>query len=374
LGKLATSSDRSESEEIEMSKMDHLPTRIMVLALGMALILSCSLFQISSTPAPSGTISGKVVYQDTKIANSLQPLPGVLVALCRISEEGHSEIPPVAVTAQGESICTLQSSPIVPTNADGTFVMQGVPPGTYLLLFHLRPDELGDAPDEWDSVVLTDAYVDEIEMVVPPMKDSDFWETGGLIFGQVNLSVELGARVSNGNVCSNKYGFCFSVRDELLHPVVDVESNTIAEVEVVTYAKPIGLNSTLEAANLSPSPSPTSTKPAPSKTPTSRPPTATSTPTPSPIPGLDEPIVIEDVLIKNYAGFSELTDISMTVLDAFTQEELKSGETTMRPKQSGDIFLSIKLDFDGKNAADWAILNLKVICQGKTYKTNIYWI
>ena len=38
--------------------------------------------------------------------------------------------------------------------------------------------------------------------------------------------------VATGNVCYTKVGFCFSIRDERLHSVVELESNQTVEIEL----------------------------------------------------------------------------------------------------------------------------------------------
>ncbi|MBN1149346.1 MAG: SUMF1/EgtB/PvdO family nonheme iron enzyme [Anaerolineales bacterium] len=137
------------------------------------------------------------------------------------------------------------------------------------------------------------------------------------------------------------------------------------------------ITATAIAASWTEAPAPTATStvtltPTPSATPTfTRTPTATSTVTPTPILGIDVPIVIEDVLVKNSLGFSELLDLSMKVLDAFTQESLKAGKEPIQPKQLGDIFLTLKFNFSGSmDTIDWAASNVQALCGGEAYKAT----
>jgi hypothetical protein len=212
-------------------------TRLARLASLSLLILSCGIFQASPTPQPPGKISGKVIYQDLKKPGSHEPLPGVRVALCRISAAGLPKGPPVASGSQGEQICILQAAPAVLTDADGAFVLDGVPPGAYLVLFHPSPDEIEAQGLKWDGVVLTEAPFNEVKSVVPPVQGSSFWEQGGKFIGESLWSIETGLRLSKGNVCSNKYKFCFSIRDERLYPVVTVEPNGMVEIELTAHFK-----------------------------------------------------------------------------------------------------------------------------------------
>jgi hypothetical protein len=161
-----------------------------------------------------------------------------MITLCRVRAEGLPEGPTVARSNKDETehICMLQGVPTALTDADGVFTLDGVPPAAYLVMFHLFPDKMEGV--EWNGVVLTEAPFDEVDNEIPPSGVSDFWENGGPAIARGNWSEAEGMTVSTGNVCSNEFGFCFSIRDERLHPVIEVESNETVEVELTTHFKP----------------------------------------------------------------------------------------------------------------------------------------
>ena len=184
---------------------------------------------------PPGIVTGRVMYEDLSIGGSAEPMPGVMVALCQVPAEGLPEGPAVAEsnTDETEHICTLQGTPTALTDADGVFRLDGVPPATYLVMFHLFPDEMEGL--EWDGVSLTEAPFDAIDMVIPPSGESGFWEDGGPAIALANWSAAEGMTVSRGNVCSDKFGFCFSIRAERLSPIIEVESNETVEIELTAH-------------------------------------------------------------------------------------------------------------------------------------------
>jgi hypothetical protein len=190
------------------------------------------------TPEPPGTVSGKVVYKNLTSPGNAEPMADVLIALCLITDEGPPEGPPVATKNRDETehICTLQGEPTALTGTDGAFTLDGVSPGDYLVLFHLFPSELHET--EWHGVILTEAVVDEAEMAVAPSGESDFWQAGGPAISLMNWKAGEGMTLSHGNVCSDKFGFCFSIRDEDLSPVIELESHQTVEVELIAHFKP----------------------------------------------------------------------------------------------------------------------------------------
>ncbi len=110
---------------------------------------------------------------------------------------------------------------------------------------------------------------------------------------------------------------------------------------------------------------------APTATPAPQLPTVTSAPTSAPIPGIDMPITIKNVSIKNSLGLTETVDIGMKILNAVTRESLKSGDESILPEAKGDIFLSLKLSLEGSlDAINWIALNVPVLCDNETYKAR----
>jgi hypothetical protein len=180
------------------------------------------------------------MYEDLTNGGSAEPMPDVMIALCRVPAEGLPEGPTVARSNRDETehICTLQGVPTALIDADGAFTLDGVPPATYLVMFHLFPAEVEAQGVEWNGVALTEAPFNEVDMEVPPSSKSDFWEDGGPAIALWNWSAAEGETVGKGNVCSHKFGFCFSIRDERLHPVIEVEPNETVEIELTAHFKP----------------------------------------------------------------------------------------------------------------------------------------
>ena len=202
--------------------------------------------QVPSTPTPiepPGTIIGKVVYADPSNGGSAEPMQDVMVVLCRVPAEGLPEGPAVASSNRDETehICTLLGTPTALTDPDGVFTLDGVPSATYLVMFHLFPDEMEGV--EWDGVALMEAYLNEdISTIdIPPSGESGFWEDGGHAIATMAFTFDSGKFEGNwlarGNVCSNKFEFCFSIRDNYLNPVTEVESNETVEIELTAHFK-----------------------------------------------------------------------------------------------------------------------------------------
>jgi hypothetical protein len=178
------------------------------------------------------------MYKSLTSPGGPEPMADVLIALCRTARDGLPEGPPVAAKNRGETehICTLQGEPTSQTDAQGAFTLGGVPPGTYLVLFHLFPSEI--QATEWHGVALTEAVFDELEMEVVASGRSDFWQNGGPAISLANWRAGEGMTVSQGNVCSDSLGFCFSIRDEGLSPVIELASHETVEVELTAHYKP----------------------------------------------------------------------------------------------------------------------------------------
>jgi hypothetical protein len=111
-------------------------------------------------------------------------------------------------------------------------------------------------------------------------------------------------------------------------------------------------------------PTPTMT-PAP---PTPVPPTATPTPipptpTPALIPGIDEPIVLENILVKDVLGTTWHTDIHLRVLNAYTKGSLDSESGSKFPNNSDHVFLILDLELSGQSGSlEWAASNASLTC------------
>jgi len=106
-------------------------------------------------------------------------------------------------------------------------------------------------------------------------------------------------------------------------------------------------------------PQPTSVPtPVPTPTSTSVPPTATPTP-PVSIPGIDEPVVVENTKI--------------TVLEAHTLDSLLSGDRAVYPDNPSDTFFEVVVDIEGGgDAFDWVASNIRLVYEGGEYKMVRY--
>ena len=73
------------------------------------------------TPLPPGTITGEVMYEHLTNRSNTEPIPDVMIALCRVPAEGLPEGPPVSASNRDESehICTLQGTPTALTDTEG---------------------------------------------------------------------------------------------------------------------------------------------------------------------------------------------------------------------------------------------------------------
>ena len=109
---------------------------------------------------------------------------------------------------------------------------------------------------------------------------------------------------------------------------------------------------------------------APAATPTPVPPTATPTPTPASIPGIDEPIVVEDISVEDSLGFTQSGDLELQILDAYTRDSLQSGDSApIYPDDPSDVFLTLLFYADGPSNCDaWVTRNVTLVYGGEEYQ------
>jgi hypothetical protein len=189
-------------------------------------------------PKIAGTVTGKMLYSELKSNGSAEPMANVMVVLCRIPEGGLPEGPAISVANDDEleQICTLQGTPTALTDADGVFTLESVPVASYLAMFHPYPNQLEGI--EWDGIPVTEAPHNNIDKVIPAISESDFWETGGFgVASAKGWSATEGFIFTTGNFCSQKYGICFMLQEKHPSPVVEVESNQLADIELTNYIK-----------------------------------------------------------------------------------------------------------------------------------------
>ena len=128
------------------------------------------------------------------------------------------------------------------------------------------------------------------------------------------------------------------------------QKRVLLQVTVMTLSLLLSVGcgiSQLAPTPLPPTPTSTPTSiPTPSATPL--PPTAVPTPTPASIPGIDEPIVVKNVSVKDSFGMTATGDIEIQILDAYAQESLEGGDAgPTYPDDTSNVFLTLLLDLDG---------------------------
>jgi len=126
-----------------------------------------------------------------------------------------------------------------------------------------------------------------------------------------------------------------------------------------------------------PTPIPPISTPVP-PTPTPVPPTPTPippTPTPASIPGIDEPIIVENVTVKDFLGNSWTGDILLRILNAYTKDSLGSQPGTNSPNDPDNIFLILELELSGQSGTlEWTARNATLTCGKDEYKVDRFGI
>ena len=76
---------------------------------------------------------------------------------------------------------------------------------------------------------------------------------------------------------------------------------------------------------------------------------------PASIPGIDEPVVVGSVEIQ--------------VLEAYTEDSLSWGQSTVYPDSPSDIFLEMLIAIDGaENTFTWAVANMRLVHGDEEYE------
>ena len=209
----------------------------------LTLTLILVLLACSSPEKGMGTVTGNVFNEVPNKEIPREPMQNVKIVLCKISDsDGLPEGPIVASMNEdkAETIGILIAEPTALTDSVGKFMLTNVPVGTYLILFHLFPDELMGV--DWQGAVLPKAYFDFQKQKIPPSGKPDFWEKGGLAMVTGNWSSQDGFTAKEGSVCSESLGFCFMLRDQKPYPIVRVQPDSTINVLITTQLKPKGEN------------------------------------------------------------------------------------------------------------------------------------
>jgi hypothetical protein len=87
------------------------------------------------------------------------------------------------------------------------------------------------------------------------------------------------------------------------------------------------------------------------------------------IAGLDEPLVIEDISVQDMMGVTRTGDLTLLVLDAYTEESLEGGEGgAIYPQDSADIYLTLIVEVEGPaNSVEWLVRNGQLESSGQVY-------
>jgi hypothetical protein len=104
-----------------------------------------------------------------------------------------------------------------------------------------------------------------------------------------------------------------------------------------------------------------------------------STSTPSPIPGIDKPIILENIRVK-YLGNIVATNIELRLLNAYTEESLDADVygVTFTPRDIDNIFLILDLELSGHlliswdGLSDWIYDYATLICGKDEYKAYMH--
>lgn len=193
----------------------------------------------TNTPLPTGSVSGLINYQNFDKPEIVKPLPGVLIALCKIPSEGLPDGPLIAESnfKDGESVCTMVGEPRALTDDQGMFVIEDVPIGNYVVLFNLSTALTEERSVKWDGIPMTKAHFSNMEVAASGKED--LWLKGGELIGSADYILDEGGLIfRTGNACSNAYGFCFSILKRNPSPVVVVEPGKTVFTELKSHFLP----------------------------------------------------------------------------------------------------------------------------------------
>jgi len=148
------------------------------------------------------------------------------------------------------------------------------------------------------------------------------------------------------------------------------QKRVLLQVTVMTLSLLLSVGCNISQPTPTPLPPTPTSIPTPSATPL--PPTAVPTPTPASIPGIDEPIVVKNISVKDSFGMTATGDLEIQSLDAYAQESLEGGDAgPIHPDDTSNVFLTLLLDLDGpSNSVNWVALNTAFACGGVEYQAE----
>lgn len=180
----------------------------------------------TATPLPPvGHVIGRITGAD-----SGRPQTDLQVILCLL---------PSASEGEDES-CQLQATPTSQSGADGTFELQGVLAGSYVLV-HGNPNDDVAPVDDWAGLDVTPGRLCVVSLTgkryVCKSEEVAFWAEGGdVLSGTERLTIGDDGRVSffgvaEGLVRSDSLGISVMIQDTKLAPVLKVRAGETTVVE-----------------------------------------------------------------------------------------------------------------------------------------------
>ena len=171
----------------------------------------------SEPPPETGAISGTIVGED-----SGEPLAGVTIILASLKE-----------SRENGDLYELVASPVVVTDSDGSFNLEEVPVGTYLLA-HASEGELKAEPSEWKGVEIENMRMefDQVTADLVMSNEGKFWEDGlGGYSRQEVITRANGVDLANGSITSKSLGITIMAVDSKLAPIVEVVKDDTTKIE-----------------------------------------------------------------------------------------------------------------------------------------------
>jgi hypothetical protein len=165
------------------------------------------------TGAITGTLVGEV---------SGEPLAGATIILASLKE-----------SRENGDLYELLASPLAVTDSDGSFSLEAVPVGTYLLV-HSCKGELKAEPNDLEGIEIENLRMkfDQANLKFMMSNEGKFWEGGVSGLGEQGMITTANAlNLHNGSVRSNSLGITIMAVDSKLSPVVKVAKDETAKVD-----------------------------------------------------------------------------------------------------------------------------------------------
>ncbi len=168
------------------------------------------------TLEPSGTINGSLTGADTG-----EPLKETRIILCLFPD-----------LETDDYVCTLQAMPTALTDANGAFVLDKVPLGSYALTYGFA-DELVSNPDEWGGVTVDTRVKHWDGWKMTELREGVFWQDGqSFLDGEIDFTIasDHQPHLGSGSVKSNYFGIWITAEDLELTPIVQVQAGETTDL------------------------------------------------------------------------------------------------------------------------------------------------